>query len=258
LSSKIVDAAGGASKRRILLLDTVRGVMVIYMIYYHTLFDLGFMFGKDWARRHFDAQPFSQMIIGCTFVFIAGLTIRFSRNPALHGAKLLLIASVVSLVTAFFFPGSGIFFGVLHLMAVCMMVYAVIGGVVQRIHWLPGVLISLALYVCTYWVPDGFFGIKGLFELPVPEVLAAGSRLYPFGFVGADFSSVDFYPLLPWLFLFLCGCFAGRFLERDRLPEPLFRDHCPPLTFIGRHSLPIYVIHQPVIYGLCLLLTGSL
>lgn len=255
MANSIVDAGLRPARRRIRLLDTVRGVMVIYMIYYHTLFDLGYMFGKDWARTQFEAQPFSQMIIGCTFVFIAGLTIRFSRNPALHGARLLLIASVVSLVTAFFFDGSAIYFGVLHLMAVCMMVYAVIGKVIEKIHWLPGALAGLALYLCTYWVPYGFFGINGLFGIPVPEALTAGSRLYPFGFVEITFSSVDFYPLLPWLFLFLCGCFVGRFLERDDLPETLYRDFCPPLTYIGRHSLLIYVVHQPVIYGICLLLT---
>lgn len=244
--------------RRIQLLDTLRGVMVIYMVYYHTLFDLGFMFGKDWARDQFNAQPFSQMIIGCTFVGVAGMTIRFSRNPALHGSKLLMIASVVSLVTAFFFTGSGIYFGVLHLLAVCMMVYAVIGKVLERIPWIAGALISLALYLCTYWVPRGFFGIKGLFELPLPEALTAESRLYAFGFVDNFFSTVDFYPLLPWLFLFLCGCFVGRLLERDDLPKALYRDFCPPLTFIGRKSLAIYVVHQPVIYLICLLVTGSL
>jgi len=243
-------------RQRIQLLDTLRGVMVIYMIYYHTLFDLGIMFGKDWALEQFRAQPFSQMIIGCTFVFVAGLTIRFSRNPALHGAKLLMIASVVSLVTAFFFPGSGIFFGVLHLMAVCMMVYGVVGKYLEKLHWIPGALLCLALFVCTYWVKSGFFGIKGLFELPVPEALTDGGLLYAFGFIGSRFSSVDFYPLLPWLFLFLCGCFVGRLLERDNLPKWLYRDFCPPLTFIGRHSLAIYVVHQPVIYGLCLLLTA--
>jgi len=256
--SSNADRGRTPEKRRIRLLDTIRGLMVIYMIYYHALFDLAFMFGKDWAQDQFRAQPFSQMIIGCTFVFVAGLTIRFSRNAALHGAKLLLIASVVSLVTAFFFPGGGIYFGVLHLMAVCMMIYAVIGKYLERIHWIPGAIISLVLYVCTYWVSMGFFGIKGLFQIAVPEVLTAGSRLYPFGFIQPGFSSVDFYPLLPWLFLFLCGCFAGRLLERDNLPEPLYKDYCKPLTFIGRHSLAIYVIHQPVIYGLCLLLTGSL
>lgn len=244
-------------RRRIQLLDTLRGVMVIYMIYYHTLFDLGFMFGKDWAKKQFDAQPFSQMIIGCTFVFVAGLTIRFSRNPALHGARLLMIASVVSLVTAFFFPGSGIYFGVLHLLAVCMMVYGVTGRYIEKIHWLPGAVICLVLYICTYWVRFGFFGIKGLFELPVPEALTDGGLLYAFGFVSIRFSSVDFYPLLPWLFLFLCGCFVGRLLDRE-LPEWLCRDYCKPLTLIGRYSLAIYVVHQPVIYGLCLLLTGSL
>lgn len=232
--------------------------MVIYMLYYHTLFDLGYIFRIGWAREQFDAQPFSQMIIGCTFVGVAGMTIRFSRNPALHGARLLVIASVISIVTAFFFDGSGIYFGVLHLLAVCMMVYAVTGRVLERIHWALGAGISLILYLCTYWVSRGFFGIKGLFELPVPHALSADSRLYAFGFVDGIFSTADFYPLLPWLFLFLCGCFVGRLLDRNELPPVLYRDFCPPLTFIGRKSLAVYVIHQPVIYALCLLLTAWL
>ncbi len=254
MTQRTVDAE--PARRRIRLLDTIRGLMVIYMIYYHTLFDLGFMFGKDWARTLFEAQPFSQMIIGCTFVFIAGLTIRFSRNPALHGAKLLIISFAMSLITGWVMSGMGIYFGVLHLMAVCMLFYAVAGKVLDRIHWLPGVLVSLALYVCTYWVSYGFFGIKGLLELPVPPELTAGSRLYPFGFISASFFSADFYPLLPWIFLFMCGCFAGRFLEREDLPGFLYRDYCPALTFIGRYSLIIYLVHQPVLYGLCSILTG--
>ena len=136
-----------------------------------------------------------------------------------------------------------------------MMVYGVTGKFIEKIHWIPGAAVCLILYVCTYWVYAGFIGIRGLFELPLPEALTDGSMLYAFGFVDGRFRSVDFYPLFPWLFLFLCGCFVGRLLNRE-LPEWLCRDYCKPLTLIGRNSLAIYVVHQPVVYGLCLLLTA--
>lgn len=247
--------AAATTVRRIRLLDTLRGAAVLYMLYYHTLFDLGYMFGIEWARRQFDAQPASQMIIGCTFIFVAGLTIRFSRNAALHGARLLLVAFVFSLVTAFFFPGAPISFGVLHLLAVSMLVYGVAGKWLERLPWWLGAVVFLLLYIFTFRVPDGFFGIEGLLELPVPRELTLNNVLYPFGFIGAGYGAADYYPLLPWLFLFLCGCSVGRLLSRERLPEPLYRDFCPPLTFVGRNSLLIYVLHQPIIYGaLCLIL----
>ena len=58
-------------------------------------------------------------------------------------------------------------------------------------------------------------------------------------------------PLLPWLFLFWAGYFLYGVVGRQRM-EPLRRSGCPPLGWLGRHSLLLYLLHQPVIYGVLL------
>ena len=73
------------------------------------------------------------------------------------------------------------------------------------------------------------------------------------GLPGPTFTSSDYFPLAPWFFLFLAGWFFGR-LARPRLDGFLPRLACPPLEWVGRHSLGLYLIHQPVCMAVCLLL----
>lgn len=69
-----------------------------------------------------------------------------------------------------------------------------------------------------------------------------------FGFLPFDFYSTDYFALLPWLFLFWAGYFLHFCMGRQRM-EPLRRSVCPALGWMGRHSLLLYLLHQPVIYG---------
>lgn len=73
--------------------------------------------------------------------------------------------------------------------------------------------------------------------------------LFPLGLHPLIFASADYYPLLPWIFLFLAGYWLGvAFLQR-RAPEFCYREHLSALGWIGRHALIIYLVHQPVVYG---------
>ena len=69
-------------------------------------------------------------------------------------------------------------------------------------------------------------------------------RLWMLGIVAPGFSSADYFPLLPWVFLF----FAGYYLYELRQGEPCAL-RLPFVTAIGRHSLLIYLLHQPLVYG---------
>ena len=75
--------------------------------------------------------------------------------------------------------------------------------------------------------------------------------LYPLGFRCADFSSADYWPLFPWAFLYLFGALLGNHILRD---APRGRRYPAALTALGRYSLSIYLVHQPMLYSLCLLL----
>lgn len=238
-------------RRRVLILDTVRGAALVHMLIFHTLFDLACMFGAKWAVPAYVNQN-EHWIIYCTasFVFMAGMTVLFSRNPALHGAKLLAVAAVFPIVTAFFFDGSAIYFGVLHLLAVGMLFYAVARNVIEKIPWWVGIAVCALLFAFTFNTMYGFWGFGEFIKMPVPAALTANNNLYPYGFITGGYSSADYLPMLPWLFLFLAGCFAGRLFRRNDLPKLCYRDICPPLTWLGKHSLVIYVVHQPIIYAL--------
>ena len=242
-----------AAAQRVHLLDTLRGIAMIYMILFHIGYDLVYMFGADWLAPFFHDQMKISPVFTAAFVFLAGITVRFSRNPAKHGARLLLIAACFTLVTSFVFAGGAIYFGVLHLISCGMLVYSVISKYSDKLPWWLGAAVCAVIFAFTFNTSKGFFGFKG-FSLPVPEMLTINNLLYPFGFITPYYVSVDYLPLLPWLFMFLGGVFVGRLVVGRELPKLFYRDICPPITWLGRHSLMIYILHQPIVFGLLYLI----
>ena len=87
-------------------------------------------------------------------------------------------------------------------------------------------------------------------ELAVlPEALYANDITALFGFPGPDFYSTDYFPLIPWFFLYVTGWFLYRIFERRGWLGIFSKPRVPVLGFVGRHTLPIYMAHQPVIYA---------
>lgn len=79
-------------------------------------------------------------------------------------------------------------------------------------------------------------------------------HLWLFGFTTPDFASADYFPLLPWFFVFLLGTWAGRYVKAGRLPQWFYTTKAPRLALVGRHALLLYVLHQPLLYALTMLL----
>ena len=100
-------------------------------------------------------------------------------------------------------------------------------------------------------LPNGFLGFEGLRLARLPAALYAGNWFW-LGLPDLSrFSSADYFPLLPWVFLFWCGYFLARCLGPGRLAARMGRAPAPlrPLCAVGRHTLLVYMLHQPVIYG---------
>ena len=239
---KIVDTG---ERKRIKLLDTIRGLAILYMVYYHGLYDLVHMFGCEWAREPFLRQDSIDIYFTGAFIFLGGVTVRFSRNPAIRGARLFFVAAGFTLVTALVFPGAAVYFGILHLFSTGMLFYAVARNVIERIPIWAGAPLCALLFALTNHVQHGWIGIDGLFRIELPAALMMNNQLSGFGFINGGFMSVDYEPVFPWMFLFLLGIFLGRLLDRP-LPKLFYRDLCPPITWIGKNSLIIYILHQPI------------
>ena len=94
---------------------------------------------------------------------------------------------------------------------------------------------------------ERWLGFGGL-RLALPDAWYANYFTAFFGFLPFDFYSTDYFALLPWLFLFWAGYYLHKAVGRRRM-EPLRRPVCPVLGWMGRHSLLLYLLHQPVIYG---------
>lgn len=226
--------------RRFDILDAWRSLAIILMLVYHFLFDL-YIFGVMTLEQLF-CTPLNlmQKFICCSFILLAGMSARFSRSNLRHGLTVLLAGAVVELGAAV--GGQTIRFGILMFMGASMVLYHCGGKWLQKI---PGPLLAAGCGV--------LFPLTGWWTGRTPVSVG---WLYPLGFMFPGFYSADYFPLFPWFFLFLTGTVLGG-LCLDRRQNRLLSLRLPAaVTWLGRHSLPVYVLHQPILYGISCLIWG--
>jgi uncharacterized membrane protein len=221
-------------------LDALRGVAIVWMALFHLAFDLNH-FGWLSPKQNFYTDPLWTVQRSCIvslFLFVAGL----SLAAALHvgqpwprfwrrWAQIAGCALLVSIGSALMFPKSWISFGVLHGIAV-MLVLARLAAPLQRWLWPLGALCILL----PAWVQHPFFDSRWTNWV---------------GLVTRKPVTEDFVPLLPWLGVMLIGLATGQWVLRQRpgwlagsMPAAL-----RPLAGLGRWSLSFYMLHQPLFIG---------
>ena len=174
------------------------------------------------------------------------------RRPLKRGLTVLAGGAAVTLVTVLAMPESRVVFGVLTLLGSCALLLIPLEKLLRHVPAVPGLAASAVLFALTRDVNQGWLGFGGLHLLRLPDRLYHGLFATWLGFMEPGFFSTDYFSLLPWMFLFLAGYFACRACGgRERLARWAGRGFAP-LNWIGRYSLPIYLLHQPVLY-LCLL-----
>lgn len=249
------------------LLDTLRGFLIICVVVFHFVFDLaeiGVPGFYDWLPHTNPIMGALQLIGVLLFVLISGICSRLSRNNLKRGAIALAFALLVSLVTYFFTPQFFIFMGILHLLAVCMIVSHFILMIKpknspEKLSLWPAIsaLGLLVLFALTYRIKDPAYGV-GIAGANIP---LEGFPLYGTlpgyilgfgGFVGVG--SADYYPIFPWIFAFFAGMCLGGYFKRGQVPKIFSTLRIKPLAAAGKHSLIIYILHQPVLYGITMLL----
>lgn len=241
--------------KRLHLLDALRGFTLINMIAYHGIWNLVYLFGVQAPWYRGTPGYIWQQWICWTFILLSGFCFRLGRRPLKRGLTVFGCGILVTAVTLAVMPDSRIIFGVLTCIGSCMLLLIPLEKWLKRVPSAVGLALSFGLFVLLRNVPDGALGFEGLVLAALPESLYRNLLTAYLGFPHRGFFSTDYFPLIPWFFLFVTGYFLFRCLDEKGLNEKLFtRGQLPVLNWMGRHSLLIYLLHQPVLYGLCLLL----
>jgi uncharacterized membrane protein len=240
-------------RERLWEIDVLRGIAVIAMVLYHFSYDLAYLGGL------FDVGFFRSGVglnmgrmIGGTFIFLAGLSLALSYSRAVasqpaggtlcwkylgRGLKIFSYGLVITFFTWIFLPNEMIVFGILHLIG---------ASIILAYPFLRLKLANVAL---------------GLFCIAVGSYLHDFSVAHPwFAWLGIRPNSfmLDYWPLFPWFGVTLLGIFAGNALYGDVSKRAVRTTPSPPssrpLAFLGRHSLLIYFVHQPVLIAALVLL----
>lgn len=229
--------------KRIWELDAFRGLCILGMVIVHFIYDLApqdpsalYLLMLDWG--------------GVLFVLLSGICATLGSKSLRRGAIVFGCGILVSAVTYGMYrlgladQGIVIYFGILHCLGVCMMLWPLLrklSAPVLAATAIPAVMLGL-------WM-DGLPGVETLW-------------LMPLGLPWQGFRSSDYFPLLPYLGWFLLGAAIGKTLYRRKVslfpgvdadkPVPAF------LRLCGRHSLVIYLLHQPILLAVISLFGGAL
>lgn len=237
LSLAVADSGRGP---RVAAVDMARGAAILLMVVYHFAFDLSaFRLIATDVQSHLGWMIFARSIAG-SFLFLVGVSLVLATGRGIDWAAFLrrlgLIAggaALVSLGTWWYDPGSFVFFGILHEIAVA----SVLALPFLRLPSL-AVAIAAALVLA---LPLVFS--SPLFDWP------------PLWWVGLGTEppvSVDYVPVFPWFGVVLAGILGGRSIAAHRERVARWRPDAVwarALSLAGRWSLLIYLVHQPLLIG---------
>lgn len=234
-------------KQRIWELDVLKGINLLWMLVIHFLFDITWLFPLlEWSEPGW--YRLFVRLCGVLFVLLSGICVTLGKHCLRRGLTVLGCGMVITLVTAGL-AWSGlcddsivIYFGILHCLGACMLLWPLFRKCPGWLLWLLGTLLFLVgkyletLTAATFW-------------------------FVPLGVWPRSFVSSDYFPLVEHLGIFLLGAGVGKYLYRKKATLFPTVKQSKPLrffTFCGRHTLPIYMLHQPALALIAALLFAAL
>lgn len=228
--------ASTENPRRIDAVDAARGVALAVMAFYHLAWDAGFvgLTSVNWALTG-PGRDAARLIAG-SFLMLSGVSLVLAHGRGFSGRAFLRRLAVVggaalavTAATRLAFPESYVFFGVLH----CIAATSVLALPFLRAP----VAVTLVASVAAFAAP--LLATGPAFDAPALAFLGLGTTVPV---------TNDYVPLLPWFGAVLAGVAVGRSALPARERRPLA---ARPLLWAGRHSLAIYLVHQPALFALC-------
>ena len=220
---------------RIQAIDFIKGIDIVFMVLFNYSITLDYFnlirIPSDYLYRNI--LPIS---IASIFIFMSGISAHLSfeknkekltRKYFIRGMKLLFFAILITLFTYIFVPGKTIFFGILHFFAVTSFLIPMFMKY-TKLNLIAGLLIILS----------GVFLQQQTFNF---------SYLLWLGLIPENLSTFDYFPLIPWLGVILLGVYNSGYIV-VKIANIKFNSGFSSLfKFLGKHSLTVYLIHQPLL-----------
>jgi uncharacterized membrane protein len=244
--------------KRVFEIDLVRGFVLILVVLYHLIYDLyeflqleSLSFICSLELDLFLRLPFLGVL-----TLISGISCSFSRNNLRRGGRMLLYSAGFTVVTYLlefrFWPGIGvIWFNIIHVVSVSTLIYALLvwlyGKIDRDSRWQENHNLTVILVIL-----GSYIAYLGQVVSTLPFQTRPGSWwLLPLGFPPPGLVMMDYLPLIPWLGFFLIGAAVGRLSYPDKVTRfpgasPRLLTWLSPIIWIGRHSLLVYILHQPL------------
>lgn len=242
------------TSKRFDLLDALRGLAMVWMTLFHFSFDLN-QFG--YIQQNFYTDPiwtWQRTVIVSLFLFCAGMgqaiAVAQGQSWQRFWRRWALVAGCAVLVSAgswLMYPRSYIYFGVLHGMALMLIVVRLSAGWGAWLWPLGGLAIAskfVASHAISTWATDQFVQLFN------------SKTLNWLGWITHKPITEDYVPLFPWLGVMWWGLATGAWLMRNGKLTGAW-PQLYPLALLGRWSLSYYMLHQPLMIG-CLMLIGKM
>ncbi|MBI4167399.1 MAG: DUF1624 domain-containing protein [Candidatus Aenigmarchaeota archaeon] len=216
-------------------IDAARGAAIILMVLFHIAFDVNyFVYNLDLGWVFWYLLP---RFIASIFIILVGisLTLNYNKSPTdakrrflRRGLEIFFFGIMITLATYLFLPKGTIFFGILHFIGISTMIAIPFVKLRKK-----GLFLGLLVLITGFYLQTLSFASPWLLWL---------------GFMPTGFYTFDYFPIFPWFGLILIGIYLGnRFYESGSRKFRINELRADFLTFLGRNSLVIYLLHQPVI-----------
>lgn len=232
-------------EKRLYFLDALRGFSVISMVLYHAMYDAVAIYGAD-IGWYFDTPGYIwQQSICWSFIIISGACWGMGKKPLKRGVIVSLCGIVITLATWIFMPSQLILMGVLSFIGAAMLLMIPLSKIADK-NFGVWFAVCAVLFFLTRNINIGYLGFEKLLLAALPKELYDMPLGFVFGFPSPGFYSSDYFSLMPWFFLFAAGHFGWQLVKGKAAKSKLFYKDISLLGAVGRKSLMIYMLHQPV------------